>query len=137
MFIIPLFYYRIVFLCWGSYTMCSLCSWNECSLLEILSVVEQRFLDTHAGMINIYISQQKSTPAVRSKDLSKLIFASCVRYSDCAYIYFLFYQDFFSSWPQYGILGLEFLRQIASFERRLRGEAPTPLSLPYPFGTST
>ena len=32
---------------------------------------------------------------------------------------------------------LEFLGQIASFERRLRGTAPTPLVLPYPFRTST
>ena len=32
---------------------------------------------------------------------------------------------------------LEFLGQTASFERRLRGAAPTPLALPYPFGTST
>ena len=57
---------------------------------------------------------------------------------------------FFSSRPQYGILGtgisrsnhmgpseLEFLGQIASFERRLRGAALTPLAMPYPFGTST
>ena len=31
----------------------------------------------------------------------------------------------------------KFLGQIASSERRLRGAAPTPLALPYPFGTST
>ena len=32
---------------------------------------------------------------------------------------------------------LEFLGQIASFECRLRGAVPTPLTLPYPFHTST
>ena len=32
---------------------------------------------------------------------------------------------------------LEFLGQIASFERRLRGAAPRPLALSYPFRTST
>ena len=36
-----------------------------------------------------------------------------------------------------GFSELEFLDQIASFERLLRGEAPTPLALPYPFCTST
>ena len=50
---------------------------------------------------------------------------------------FLFGQEFFSSRPQYGILGLEVLGHIASFERRLRGKAPTPLALPFPFCTST
>ena len=34
-----------------------------------------------------------------------------------------------------GISGLEFLGQIASFERRLRGAAPSSLALPYPFRT--
>ena len=48
-----------------------------------------------------------------------------------------FGQEFFSSRPQYGILGLEFLGKIASFERRLRGEASTSLALPYRFRTST
>ena len=44
----------------------------------------------------------------------------------------------------FGRLGLSmgfskpnFLGQVGSFERRLRGAAPTPLSLPYPFRTST
>ena len=36
-----------------------------------------------------------------------------------------------------GFSELEFLGEIASFERRLRGAAPTPLTLPYPFRTST
>ena len=48
-----------------------------------------------------------------------------------------FGQEFFTSRPQYAILGTEILGQIASFERRLRGAAPTPLALPYPFRTST
>ena len=44
-----------------------------------------------------------------------------------------FGQEFFPSRPQYAILGAGILGQIASFERRLRGAAPTPLALPYPF----
>ena len=43
---------------------------------------------------------------------------------------------FFSSRPQYAILGTGILGQIASFEGRLRGAVPTPLALPYPFRTS-
>ena len=35
-----------------------------------------------------------------------------------------------------GFSELEFLGQIASFEHPLRGAAPTPLALPYPFCTS-
>ena len=35
-----------------------------------------------------------------------------------------------------GFLDLELLSQIALFERRLWGAAPTPLALPYPFRTS-
>ena len=52
---------------------------------------------------------------------------------------FLFYSvsSFFLSRPQYAILGTGILGQIASFDRRLRGAAPMPLALPYPFGTST
>ena len=38
---------------------------------------------------------------------------------------------------QYAILGTGTFGQIASFELRLRGAAPTPLALPYPFRTST
>ena len=34
-----------------------------------------------------------------------------------------------------GLSKLEVLGQIASFERRLRGAAPMPLGLPYPFRT--
>ena len=34
-----------------------------------------------------------------------------------------------------GFSELEFLGQISSFERRLRGAAQTPLALPNPFGT--
>ena len=36
-----------------------------------------------------------------------------------------------------GFSNLEFLGQIAWFERRLRGAAPMPFSLPHPFRTST
>ena len=35
-----------------------------------------------------------------------------------------------------GFSELVFLGQMASFERRFRGEAPTPLALPYPFRAS-
>ena len=46
-------------------------------------------------------------------------------------------RNFFSSRPQYAIIGTGILGQIASFERRPPGAAPTPLALPYPFRTST
>ena len=46
-------------------------------------------------------------------------------------------RSFFSSRPQYAILGTRIIGQIASFERRLRGAAPTPLALLYPIRTST
>ena len=46
-------------------------------------------------------------------------------------------RSFFRLGLSMGCSELEFLGQIASFERRLRGAAPTPLALPYPFGTST
>ena len=46
-------------------------------------------------------------------------------------------RSFFSSRPKYAIRGSGILGQIASFERRLRGAAPTPLALPCPFRTST
>ena len=55
----------------------------------------------------------------------------------------LFFGDsvrtFFSSRPKYAIRGTGILGHIASFERRLRGAAQTPLvlALPYPFRTST
>ena len=39
--------------------------------------------------------------------------------------------------PQYGILEGGISRPIALFERRFRGAARTPLTLPYPFRTST
>ena len=41
----------------------------------------------------------------------------------------------FPSRPQYAILGTGNLGQIASFKRRLRGAAQTPLALPYLFRT--
>ena len=44
-------------------------------------------------------------------------------------------RSFFPSRPQYAILGTGILGQIASFERRLRGAAPTSFALPYPFRT--
>ena len=39
----------------------------------------------------------------------------------------------FPSRPQYAILGAGIIGQTASFERRLRGAAQTPLALPYMF----
>ena len=48
-----------------------------------------------------------------------------------------FGQEFFLSWPKYAIRGTGILGQIASFERRPRGAAPTPLALPCPFRTSS
>ena len=42
---------------------------------------------------------------------------------------------FFSLGFSMGFSKLEFLGHIASFERRLRGAAPTPLALPYSFRT--
>ena len=55
------------------------------------------------------------------------------------YMIILFFGDsvrsFFSSRPQYAILGTGTLGQIVSFERRLRGAAQTLLALPYPFRT--
>ena len=44
-------------------------------------------------------------------------------------------RSFFPPRPQYAILGTGILGQIASFERRRRGAAQTPLSLPYAFRT--
>ena len=44
-------------------------------------------------------------------------------------------RSFLPSRPQYAILGTGILGQIASFERRLRWAAQTPLALPYPFRT--
>ena len=49
----------------------------------------------------------------------------------------LFCQDFFCLGLSMGCSELEFPGQTASFERRRPGAAPTPLALPYPFGTST
>ena len=45
--------------------------------------------------------------------------------------------SFCSSRPQYAILGTGILSQMASFERRLQGVAPTPIAVPYPFRTPT
>ena len=44
-------------------------------------------------------------------------------------------RSFFSSRPQYAILGTGIVGQIDSFERRLQGAAQTPLALTYPFRT--
>ena len=44
---------------------------------------------------------------------------------------------FFRLGSSMGLSDLKFLCQIASFERRHRRAAPTPLSLPYLFRTST
>ena len=52
-------------------------------------------------------------------------------------LFFLFGQEYFRLGLSMGCSELEFLGQIASFERRLRGVAPTPLALPYPSRTST
>ena len=46
-------------------------------------------------------------------------------------------RSFLSSRPPYAILGTGILGQMASVEHRLRGTAPTPLALLYPFRTST
>ena len=46
-----------------------------------------------------------------------------------------FGQEFVSVSAQYAILGTGILGRIASFERRLRGAAQTPLALPYQFRT--
>ena len=46
-----------------------------------------------------------------------------------------FVQEFFRLGLSMGFLKPEFPGQIASYERRLRGAAPTPLALPYPFRT--
>ena len=46
-------------------------------------------------------------------------------------------RSFFRLGLSMGFSELEFLGQIASFERRLRGAAPTPLALHYPFCTLT
>ena len=46
-------------------------------------------------------------------------------------------RNFFHLGLSMGFSELEFLGQIALLERRLRGAAPTPLALPYPFRTST
>ena len=46
-------------------------------------------------------------------------------------------RSFFSYGPKYAVRGTGILGQIASFERRPRGAAPTPLALPCPFRTST
>ena len=40
-------------------------------------------------------------------------------------------RSLYPSRPQYAILGTGIVRQIAPFERRLRGAAQTPLALPY------
>ena len=45
-------------------------------------------------------------------------------------------RSFFRLGLSMGFSELEFIGQIASFERRLREEASTPLALPYPFCTS-
>ena len=46
-----------------------------------------------------------------------------------------FIRSFFRLGLSIGFSELEFLNQIASVVRRLRGEAPTPLALPSPFCT--
>ena len=49
----------------------------------------------------------------------------------------LWVRSFFRSRPQYAIFGTGIFGQIASFERRSMGAAPTPFALPYPFRTPT
>ena len=46
-------------------------------------------------------------------------------------------RSLFSFRPQYAIFGTGILGPIASFDRRLRGAAPTPLALQYPLRTWT
>ena len=50
-------------------------------------------------------------------------------------IFFIRSGVFFRLGLSMGLSELEFLGQIGSFERRLRGTAETPLALPYPFRT--
>ena len=52
-------------------------------------------------------------------------------------LFFSFRSGVFFLGLRMGFSELEFFGQTASFERRLRGAAPTPLALPYPFRTST
>ena len=78
---------------------------------------------------NIESNKSKCCPALRMR-------------SPCRYITILFFKEavirsFFRLGLSMGFSKLEFLGQIAPFERRLRGVAPTPLALPYPFRTST
>ena len=71
----------------------------------------------------------------------------CPRTAGLGYTYIYIYkiifwfqgfgQDFILARPKYAIRGTGILGQIASFERRLREAAPTPLALPCPFRTST
>ena len=51
-------------------------------------------------------------------------------------ILFLFGQEIFSSRPQYGMLGTGISRSNRFVQSSSSGAAPTPLALPYPFGTS-
>ena len=66
---------------------------------------------------------------------------ACLRTTSNIYKIILFFRDsirsFLSSRPKYTTRETGILVQIASFERRLRGAAPTPLALPCPFRTST
>ena len=50
-------------------------------------------------------------------------------------LFFFSVRSFFRLGLSMGFSEQEFLGQIASFERRLRGAAQTPLALPYPLCT--
>ena len=86
-------------------------------------------------------------PLYNSKCFCSFVFflslrSRCLKYIDTyMYIIILCFRDsvrsFFSSRPKYAIRGTGILGQIASFERRRWGAAPTPLALPCPFRTST
>ena len=92
----------------------------------------------------IYILNEDTQPVIRAIGVShtacKDEFRQNIRsHSWSVYFFHNVWGDsvrsVFSSRPQPAIPGTEILGQIASFQRRLRGAAQTPLALPYPFRT--
>ena len=74
---------------------------------------------------------QKKTAAPYHTHYLHIYIKSFFGFRDLVRIYFLL------SLPKYAIHGTGILGRIALFERRLRGAAPKPLSLPCPFRIST